>query len=301
MSKPDFPHFIDSTIRKEFTMCPKRMHYSYVRHLKPKGSNIHLHFGGCFAKGLETVRKAYYGAGKSPMEALADGAQAVILDWGDYEADADSKKDLATCLVALYEYFTQYSLTEDTVRPLMFKGEPAVEFTFAVPIPGTKHPQTGNPILYGGRFDMLASYGNAVFVVDEKTASALGASWAKQWKLASQMTGYVWASKQFGYPVQGAIIRGVGILKNSITHQMCIETRPQWMLDRWLGQLQRDISRMIACWEEDVWDYDLDHSCGTYGGCAYLPLCESAEPEDWISTYYEYNPWNPLEKLEEKS
>lgn len=299
MSEISFPRVIDSSIRKEFSsLCETRGMYSYFRGLTPIGGSIHLHFGGCFARGLETVRKAYYGEEVSVVEALARGAKAIIISWGDYESPVVGNKNLSSCLVALYEYFIQYPLAEDNIKPVMLDSGPAVEFTFAFPIEGTSHPDTGEPILYGGRFDMLAHYGKAMFIVDEKTASQLGASWAKQWKLASQMTGYVYAAREFGYPVMGAIIRGVGILKTSITHQMCIESRPQWMLDRWWAQLKLDVARMVEAYENNSWQMDLDHSCGTYGGCPFLTLCTSPDPESWVDSYYEKKVWNPIAKLE---
>lgn len=294
--KTPFPKIIDSTMRREFAMCEKRCYYGSFRKLALSGGNIHLHFGGCFARGLECTRKAFYGEGLSLMDALAVGAEAIIKSWGDFPAPDIGNKSLDTCLVTLYEYFKQYPPMDDVIQPMVFNGKPAVEFTFAVPIDGMKHPETGEPLIYAGRFDMLGYYGNAAFIVDEKTAGSLGASWAKQFKLSSQMTGYVWAAKKYKFPVQGAIIRGIGILKNSITHQMVITPRPDWMIERWFEQLKRDINRMIVAWETGVWNYDIDHSCGSYGGCPFIPLCESPEPESWIGTYYEERNWNPLAK-----
>lgn len=293
-----FPRVIDSSIRKEFDMCPQKCMYSYFRGIVPKGGNIHLHFGGCFAKGLETVRLAFYGEELSVMDSLSRGYEAIIRQWKDYEPPDNSKKTLASCLLALQEYFIQYPPDTDVIKPLIIDGKPTVEFTFAIPIPDLIHPETGEPILYGGRFDMLCNYHSAVFIEDDKTASQLGASWSNQFKLASQLTGYIWAGKQYGYPVQGAIIRGVGILQRSITHQMVIESRPEWMIDRWMEQLIRDVKRMITSWERKEWDRSLDHSCASYGGCPFLTLCLSPEPESWINTHYEVKHWNPLEKDE---
>lgn len=299
MAELQFPRVIDSSIRKEWRLCQTRAKYSYFRGITPVGGSIHLHFGGCFARGLESVRKAYYGEGLPVLESIAKGAHDLIIAWGSYESVLEGNKSLSSCLVALSEYFIQYPLAEDQVKPLMLAdGSPAVEFTFAIPIPNTVHPDTGEPILYGGRCDMLAQYGKAVWVEDDKTTSQLGASWAKQWKLASQLTGYVFAAKSFGYPVMGAIIRGVGILKNTITHQMCMESRPQWMLDRWWEQLQLDVAEMVVAYKSDSWRLDLDHSCGTYGGCPFLQLCTSPDPESWIDTNYEVKRWNPIAKLE---
>ncbi len=292
-----FPRVIDSSIRKEFRLCEKRGFYSYFRGLETVGGNIHLHFGKCFAKGAEVVRQAFYGDKLPLIDSLAIGAKTIVKEWKDFTPPDNSNKNLSSCLVALYDYFSQYPPLDDPIKPVMLDSGPALEFTFALPIPGTTHPETGDPILYGGRVDMLASYRNAVFVVDDKTSTQLGKSWAIQWKLASQLTGYVWAARQFGYPVMGTIVRGVGILKTSITHQMCIEDRPRWMVERWLEQLQRDIARMVEAWKTETWHMDLDHSCGTYGGCPFLTLCTSPDPESWVDIHYERREWNPLLKV----
>lgn len=145
---------------------------------------------------------------------------------------------------------------------------------------------------------MLGLKDDVLFVVDEKTTKALGDSWMKNWKLRSQLTGYCWAAQEYGYPVAGAIIRGISILKTKFGHAEVIEPRARWEIDRWLHQLARDINRAIQCWEEDYWDYDLDASCSSYGGCPYLDLCTSPHPERWVETAYVKRVWNPLEVLE---
>ncbi len=663
-----FPALIDSTIRADFAACPHKCFFAYVKNLRLKSSNIHLHFGGCFAHGLEIFRLAYYGDNLGYSESFARGCKAIIIEWGDFEGPSGHNKSLASCLVAFLEYFNQYPPHEDLIKPLMTNNGPAVEFSFALPIPGVFHPETHEPLLYAGRFDMLANFRDAVFVNDEKTCitgetwihtnegprqvielvgkeftalvcgdeykstsegffktghkpvgklityegytlrltaehlvcrvtieeqeeeyewvmasnlvigdyiliqdhrerphwsgnytegegyligalvgdgilstrmatlcvwpgeveshsfvprsgvrgimdevinaamllphrkhfkgwykisgrgeyrlalaslrdlafelglrpgdksvtpniekastafyigflrgffdadgtvqsshaagvyislaqsnlprleavqrmllrlgivsiirknrvprglklmpdgkgnlapyqcsaqhkldilkanitrfacligfadcdkaeklkvllesykkppnrerfiakvssiefdstvevfdvsipeinafdangfyihncSQLGPTWSAKWRLRAQLTGYYWAAKQFGYPVQGVIVRGICILKRDITHQMVIEQRPNWDLDRWLAQLIRDAKRMIRCWEEDYWDYNLDDTCNSYGGCPYTTLCTSPNPEQWEATHYTKSVWSPL-------
>ena len=287
------------------TSCMKQAEYSSILHLKPKGESIHLHFGGCIALGLEVFRKSYYGS-SLPLNnagnydhAMMLAAEAVIKRWGYFEVPdygSGANKNLEACICALISFFEEYPPDTDPVTPVMLDTGPAVEWSFALPIPDIFHPETGDPMLYVGRFDMLAEYGGGVFPDDEKTSSQLGDGWAKNWKLASQMTGYCWAAKQYGYNVQGVIIRGIGILKNRITHQLIIEQRPTWLIDRWLVQLQRDVRRFISCWEEGYYDYALDNACASYGGCPYLPLCTAKNPIPWIESDYEVRVWDPLAK-----
>ena len=299
MTKPPFPDYIDSSSRKTAVGCMKQAEYQYIRHLKPKGTSIHLHFGGCIARGLEVFRKDYYGGLRDYDHAMMLGVEAIIKSWGDMEPPdfgSGAKKNIEACVCALISFFDEYPPDTDPVQPVITKDGPAVEWSFALPIPDVWHPTTGAPMLYVGRFDMLAEMGGAIMVNDEKTASQLGAGWAKNWKLASQLTGYTWAAREFGYNVQGVVIRGIGILTDKITHQFIIEKRPRWMIDRWLEQLRRDTLRLIAAWEEGYFDYTLDGACSYYGGCPYLPLCTSKNPEPWIETDYEVEVWDPLVK-----
>lgn len=295
-----FPDYIDSTMHKDLSGCDYLYYIAWIRRLKAKGQNIHLHFGGCYALGLEIFRKSFYGSDLSYQESFKNMCNAVILEWNDFitpEYPASGNlKTLEACLIALKSYFEEYPPGEDVIKPFMTDEGPAVEFNFAIPIPNTIHPTTGNPILYTGRFDMLGVYGKALFIDDEKTTGSLGPSWAKQWKLSGQITGYIWAGCKYDFNIKGAIIRGVSILKASNGHMMVIEQRPQWMIDEWLEKLVYDVNRAIKNWENNTWIKALDNSCNNYGGCKMMDLCVNQDPEPWIESGFEHNSWNPLDK-----
>jgi len=290
-----FPSVIDSSMRGAFSACPQKFYYNYLLHLHPSAESPDLKAGGAFARGLEVARKSFWGQGLDDKAALGEGIKAFLKEWGDYEPPEYHVKQQDRMAEALVEYFSHYGWTTDHVQPLVQHGEPAVEFSFALPIPETHHPVTGEPILYAGRFDMLGIKDDVLFVVDEKTTKQLGQSWMANWKLRSQLTGYCWAAQEFGYPVAGAIIRGISILKTKYGHAEVIEPRAKWEIERWLHQLSRDVSRMIQCWKDGYWDFDLDSACSSYGGCAYMDLCTSPHPERWIETSYVKRVWNPLE------
>lgn len=294
----EFPTVIDSTMRAAFVACPRKFFRAHVQHIVLTGESVDLLAGKAFAKGMEAARLSYWQDKEEPKIALGRGATALIKEWGDFEAPEDHVKQLDAMLAALAEYFSVYGFATDHIKPYMRDGtKPAVEFTFALPIPGTTHPKSGEPIIYAGRFDMLGFlHEKVLFVVDEKTTKQLGQNWSKQWELRSQFTGYCWAAQQFGYPVAGAIIRGVSILRKSFGHAEVIVYRPEWQIARWLTQLQRDIARMIDCWKTTYWDYNLDASCSAYFGCPYLQLCLSQQPETWFDNGYEKHEWDPLEQ-----
>lgn len=300
-----FPAIIDSTMRADFISCPRKFWIAHIRGLRGVDTNVHLHFGGCFARGLEITRKAFW----SPLSphyrnvhgAMAEGAKALLIAWGnfripDHISGTARNKTIEGCLDAFLSFFEKYPLETDPIIPLMVGDNPAVEFSFAIPIPGVHHPETNGPVLYAGRFDMLAHYGsNSVYVDDEKTTTALGASWLSRWKLAGQFTGYVWAANEYGYPAAGALVRGLSILQKDIGHAFVIEQRHGFQVDRFKRQLTSDLHRMIHNWNTDYWDYNLDKACSEFGGCSYQSACLAPEPEDWLKKF-SYLPWDPLKR-----
>lgn len=296
MGKPPFPDKTDNTMRGEWVRCQTAWLRSFLYCLASPAPNIHLHAGGTFAKGLEVARRSFHDKGSSVPEALRDGLAAIIKTYGNF-VPVETKqgdKSLDNVIKAYDAYFQRYPLDTDVLQTFRAAdGKLMVEFTFALPTE-VKNPSTGDPILYCGRFDRLATRGDALFVTDEKTATQLGEQWAAQWDLESQFTGYHYAARQYGYPVAGCTVRGVGLLKTKITFAETTLHKGQWALDRWWEQLHKDLKKMVRAWED--WDFDLalaKGACAAYGGCAYKIMCESPEPERWLNQY-RIRKWDPL-------
>jgi hypothetical protein len=292
-----FPEFIDNSARSTFRKCPLNWAYAYGRLLGSKTPNVHLHAGGAFAFGLETCRKKFFDEGLDAVTAEMLGAQALLEYYGDFECPESSAKTSARMLGAYAEYWLEYPLEANPVKPLkLATGKHAIEFTFSIPLP-IRHPVTGNPLLYAGRFDMLGEMDKTLFAVDEKTASQLGQQWMNNWALDAQFTGYIWAARQFGYPVAGAIIRGVSILKEKYGHAQAITYRSDYQIDRWYENLCHDVSLMIEYWKAQWYPSALDKAaCNSYGGCSFKGPCDSPNPELWIEQSFARREWNPLHK-----
>lgn len=292
-----FPQIIDNSMRATFVACPEKFRLSFVRNLTSAIPSVHLHAGGCFAAGLHAARQAFYTEGKSEEEALCVGASEIIRQWGPPGDFADTDKSLGRILWAFDDYFREYRMPHDAIKPHMANGKATTEFSFAFPLE-IRHPDTGEPILYAGRADMIGVFQNTLWVVDEKTTSQLGPSWSSQWELKSQFTGYCAAARAFGLNVAGAIIRGIGLLKTQTTFQQAILYRPDWQIERWWNQLHRDLSRAIRLYLERgpdaSWDQALDEPCAAFGGCTFRRLCTSLEPEKWIEGYFVERQWDPL-------
>jgi len=296
-SQLSFPTEIDNTIRSTFRDCQRKVRMRFLQMRSPAKPNVHLHAGGAFAAGLDRTRMAYFAEGATAEDAVAQGWAELIAVYGDFEVTDDRVNKTAHRMgQALVSYFDEYPLGIDPLEPYRpHGGKPAVEFNFALPLP-INHPETGAPILYCGRFDMLGVMNGQVFVVDEKTTSALGPSWVKRYELSAQFTGYCWAVRELGYPSAGAIVRGIGILKNEIKHVSVPLLRPQFLIDEWYDALLADINAMIECWRTDTWRPDFNSACGGYGGCPYSGVCSSPPNvrDSLLQIDFVENRWSPL-------
>ncbi len=292
-----FPTVIDNSIRKAFVECPTRMMHRYVENLAPLQPSVDLHFGACFAKGVEEARRAFYERNiANPIPSIECGIKAAMQAYGDFVVPSTSYKTKARLTGALRYYFEQWPLDLYAIAP----AEGGIERSFAISIP-LLHPDTGNQLQYAGCYDMLGTDDNGrLYIVDEKTASRLGNNWHLQWDMDSQMTGYIWATQQLpenkGKEVL-AQIRAVSILKSDYGHAEVNISRTPWMLDRWYKQLLKDIQRMIVSYKSGEWDMALGSACTAYNRvCEYAPLCKSPNPERLIEGNYQRIVWNPLER-----
>ena len=304
--KPEFPRVIDSTMRTEFVSCEQQFFQAFIMKRTPKGGSVHLTAGAAYAKGLEVIRTLVYGPEKlSVRDALVEALPHVWAEYGDFPVpEGYEHKSPNAVMRALVAYFDRYSPDRDHLRPVIKSdGMPAVEFTFTFPLQ-IEHPDTKEPLLYAGRFDMLGIYNDLLWVVDDKTASSLGSHWDRQWALRGQLTGYCFAAQNYGYPTVGAIVRGTSFLKTgAFGFSEPIEYRPDWQLERWWVQLHRDVARMIACWQDKTeehpygyWGYNLAEACTSFGGCPFVGLCTKSNPEEWAKSDYEFRDWSPLDK-----
>lgn len=289
-----FPEIWDNTMISSGANCEKKLEWEFIRNLTPAGQRIHLHAGAAFAGALETTRFAYYRDGKPIPEALGLGLKRLIELYGDADP-GETYKTLERMMGALEFYFATWPLDRDHLKPLIRDGIARIEFSFAVPIPEVLHPVTKQPIIYAGRTDMIATHKNGtLFIEDDKTASQLGASWVKQWDMRSQFTGYVWAARSYGYPVQAVVVRGVSILSKSYGSAEAITPRPQWKVDQWYAGLIYKLNRYIAAWQSGVFNQNFSDACASYGSCPYVKLCDTPEPDRWVEGNYVERIWEPL-------
>lgn len=294
---PKFPYFIDSTILAGIKSCPFQTALSYLCNLRPRGTGHHLFVGGTLAHALEVTRKAFYGPDKAtPEEAVLAGQREIFRRWGDTETPFGLEhKSFERVVDAFQIYFTQFPLGEEPMTPMILSdGKPAIEYTFAIPLEELPHPDTGDPLVYVGRFDQLGEYRNARLIHDDKTTSQLGATWSEKWHLRGQFLGYKWACDQGGLPVNGYSVRGICFYKHytQIT-PLITGFFTQQMIDNWYHSMIISVRQFIEQYRTGFYVRAFNDTCTAYSGCQFGQICKSADPEAWLEQY-EHHEWDPL-------
>ena len=313
--EPSFPTLIDNTQVNNFRSCRRKFLYYSILKRTPTGTNPHLNAGSAYAKGLEVFRHSYYGDGKDKQDSLQAGVLAAIKSYGSHEPGENAKPSEAAktwdrVAASVISYTQMWPPETDHIRPAIFDGKASAEFSFGIPLP-IPHPDTGEPILYGGVFDAMVRFGDSGFTfghtyddlplygLDDKTTYQMGASWAEDWSLRGQFLGYYWAARKLGFPLRGFVVRGTAIQKTQIKHMECILLPGEWKIEEWYSDLLQTVNEMVSCYEHALYGKNWGDSCVAYGGCPYNRLCDSPSPEKWIQTHYEERTWSPidLEKL----
>lgn len=292
-----FPSLWDASLVSALRSCGRKAELEYFHHWKPRASNVHLHAGAAFAHGLEAARRAFHIDKKPEDEAVAYGLAALLEFYGDFTAPEGSTKTIDRMGGALEYYFDKYPLETDPAQPIIYGGKHGIEFSFSEPLP-IPHPETGEPLIWCGRADQIVSFAGGIYISDEKTTTSLGATWARQWDLRSQFSGYCWAARRAGLKVDGVLVRGVSILKTKYDTAEAITYRPEWQVTRWLEQTVEDIRDAVEQWKKGKFRYNLDHSCTEYGGCTFRQVCLSEDPQPFLDVGFQKRIWNPLLRTE---
>lgn len=299
-----FPTAIDSTMMLAYKDCPTKFRNSYILRRKPKGESIHLVAGGAFASGIERARHVWYEDGIRDHDlAVGEGIAEVYRRHTIPDEDIPERfysKHSHRVAEALVMYCDRWPFATDALQPVRFRGKYGIEFSFAIPLP-IQHPDTGDPLLYAGRCDMLAAYGErGHFGVDEKTSGSLGPQWANSFRLRGQFMGYAWAAREHGMPLAGVVVRGIGFLVGETRFEEAIVYTPDYKIDRWYRETVVYARQMIDAYRTEDWLHNYGSACGSYGGCTFVDPCDARDDARILAFDYDYNEWTPIRKVQEK-
>lgn len=294
------PPYIDSTMLSTFRSCPQKFYIEFCLGLRPESTSIDLHAGAVFSATLERFYREVWLHGADTTVALGRAFTTFSHEWGNFVIRNDRHpKTPENMWAAVESYIAKYPPKSDLCQPYFTDGIPSFEFSFAIPLDFPsfpRHPISGDPFIYTGRFDMFGRWNNLPVVRDEKTAQRLESNWAERWDLRSQFLGYCWALQHNGIPCNTVIVRGIIITLREIRQVEAVKTYSQSLIAKWFEQLRRDLIRLVECHNSAYWDYNLGDSCTSFGRmCQFADLCTSPHPENWYSAFVERR-WNPLSR-----
>lgn len=317
-SANDYVLRIDNTTLEIFQGCPRAAQFYCVnrRQALPTAA---LQFGGAVHVGLETLYRDGFHAITFAIEAALANLDEIKF------RDPDEWRTPMVLQDTLEKYVAKYSIN-DPCKPIKVEGVPFIERPFALvlgeievnltlPYTEDQLTQNGNDepiyinkltILWTGRIDIAANYGDAhVYVVDHKTSSIGGPQFFADFMLSQQMVGYNWALRHMlpNHKILGTVV-------NAIIQRRPTKTGRALEFER---QVYFHTAEHVAEWEQDVmaqvatfvnslvegfFPKQTKQCFGKYGKCPYHDVCTlPSNQRHFILDSVEYSnvTWSPLD------
>ncbi|MGH8710169.1 MAG: hypothetical protein ACREVA_02440, partial [Burkholderiales bacterium] len=249
--------------------------------------NIDLLAGIAFAEGLACSRKGYYEQRLSEVDAIAKGKEVTTNLM--HEADAiygDELKTPARLGLALEIYFQEFPISQDSLVPTYIGTNRAIECTFSIPILDYKHPETGKPLYFKGRLDMLCTEHNRLVQVDDKTSKSIFHNIGTMLSTSSQFYGYNYLIEQtIGKSVVETVINQIALQKNQVTVERCYIPFSMYLYKIWKEQFYNTISEMLHLYHEQMQGEPVEKIPRSFGSgctmyykpCPYMDGCKDGD------------------------
>lgn len=274
LRKPEyiFRNGISPSMIKTWLTCRRSWYNRYVRGLSRPGG-IEADFGKVFHKFLSNY---YLNTALTVEKAIED----FKLAWPEEKDTEKRSQDLGIRLIR--EYFKRYPRETEPFKILWWSEENEKSETseksgdFQVLLPSGLRANV--------RLDAYVEKQGGVYVLDNKTASQLGATYFEQYQNDYQIAAYVYAlQKKLGKQVEGVIINGVGCKKvvnaDSFLRADIVKTQSQidYMMKNF-DFLAQEIVEYVTKNYEDVEMFPMSaHStaCKSFNTkCPFLDICQ---------------------------
>jgi hypothetical protein len=281
----------DSTAIDAVKQCGRK-HLFVTQGWRSKGESVHLRFGSEYHRALRDyeILKA---EGFDHDDAMADVVRSLLYRIHDWNP-THKQKNRETLVRSVIWYLEQFK--DDPAKTwIMSDGKPAVEVTFSFEL--DFGPSPNQPYVLCGKLDKIVIFNGDLFVMDHKTTSALGASFASRFNPDNQVTLYTYAGKKvFMAPIKGVIINGCQPLVGGTNFERHIIYRTEEQIQEWLIDLDYWLTQAAWWAEKDYYPHN-DTSCHKFSGCEYRDVCaKSPQVRDRFlkADYEQEEPWNPL-------
>lgn len=291
---------LDNYQRQLFDACERKYYWRIVRKKVPlEVTSMAPYYGIAIHRGME-LRNQQIISGKSPnvMECLKAAADEYI-KW--YVEGKDDERTIENLALVFVEYWKRYK--EDYLQPTATEVGGLIEIS----------PE----LLYGGRIDALMKNptDNEELIHDYKSTSRATSKF-NVFNPNNQFLGYILIVKE----LMGKHLRlcvdyvGTTVKKtkevNGKRVKLTDEDERVDLVREFVSASQQDFNefkkgiidtaeRIRKCEEEGFWP-KRTHSCPSFQGCEYLPLCQNGRSkemqEGMAATFYREEEWKIFEE-----
>lgn len=282
----------DQTSIKLAEECLQKYKYRMIDGWRPRGTSVHLFFGGAYASALEHFHK-YRAQGMEHDEALIEVVrEALIATWIDgapWVSDHNTKtrENLIRTIVWYFEQFKD----DPCQTVILSDGTAAVEHSFRLPV--------DNDIILCGHLDRLVDYDRKTLIQDQKTTgSTITPRFFDNFNPDDQITGmYPFAGRAvFGLPIKGVMIDGAQIAVGFSRFERGFIFVDDAQLDEWYDEAMFHILRAQEATRNNYFPKNRT-SCHKYAGCEFRGACARSPHvrEQFLKADFERSEtWDPL-------
>lgn len=309
---------IDNSTLEYFQSCARAAQYYCVSRRQGIPSAA-LIFGGAIHLGLEV----FYRDG---FDALAKAIEVTVAHLAQISfRDPDEWRTPAIAEDTIRRYHANYSLM-DPIEPIRVAGLPFIEKAFSLvlgevtvnkSLPYSRRELVGSDsdeplyidkliILWSGRIDIAAHYGDSkVYVVDHKTSSIGGPQFFADFMLSQQMVGYNWALRKLlpDHRITGTVVNAIIQRKPTRTGRALDFERQtyfhsDWHVAEWETDVIHHVENFLNSLTSGYFPKCTKWCFGKYGKCAYHDVCTLPPAQRRFvldSPEYTNVTWSPLD------
>lgn len=287
-SKLDKPWFDASKIN-EFRSCPQKFYNRYVKGLTTEDTSYHLDFGIGIHKALEHF---YLGT---------------FFDEIEYNSPYSKSGKLLRGFVAFLECFPQhkeqgYKTRISGLELLAAYAKKYQNESFDILDVERSFLLDMDTFYYVGRMDLVIRENNRTMPQDHKTTSRFGPQFEQQFKIDTQITGYITAVRRLiDERCNSGVINALRVTKTIDINESFLRkmtSRAEWELEQWEYELRETANQIIeltknpnGLWARDGQRcYDYNSPCPFYTLCLTHPNGRQAIED----ANFKVEHWEPL-------
>jgi len=351
-------HFLmvlDNSSLEKFTTCPTSAYFYLVKEREAQARTAALVFGGAVHAGLEKLLLRNWHGSIGDLEEKAkldkecgDAAQdSAIVNHFTKNPSPPDYRTPEVALEVLQHYRIRASMPDYTMTVLSDAAGPIIERAFELPLgvvevdnciamPWLSEDERNAQVImrdgvrvvvshihlaWSGRIDACANTNGLNRILDHKTSSIkMDDKFAMDFRLSSQVLGYIWAGQQLWpeHNIRGFCVNGIYLAKPGTTgtypgglmargprggtppldFQRFYFEYSQERIDWWEHNTKQILSDLVHCLVRNDWPSHTKWCFGKYGKCGYHDVC-SQDSHDVresmiVSDMFKPVTWNPV-------